>query len=68
MYLATVSKVETCSQKDEENKKSAIVDSKTQEIGLQSLLCTVGHFLFYIYIFSKLGHRQTLRLSGQDVL
>jgi len=27
----------------------ALVDSKTQEIGLQSVLCTVGHFNLYIF-------------------
>jgi len=48
-----VIKVHTCSQKDEENKNNAIVDSKTQETGLQSLLCTVGHFILYIYFFSE---------------
>jgi len=48
-------------------KKSATVDSKTQDIGLQSLLCTVGNFNLYIF-FPKLGHRQTLRLSGHDLL
>ena len=30
---------------------------------IQPLLCIVGYF-----IYPRLGHRQTLRLSGQDVL
>jgi len=30
-------------------KKSAAVDKNTQEIGLQSLLCTVGNFNLYIF-------------------
>jgi len=67
MYLATVSKVHAYSQKDEENK-IATVDSKTQEVDLQSLLYTVGYFNLCIYFFPKLGHRQSLRLSGQDVI
>jgi len=47
-----VSKVHTCSQKDEE--KNPILDSKTQKRGLQSLLCTVDYFiLLNIYIFSE---------------
>jgi len=47
MYLVMVK----CTHVHRKTKKikKAIVDSKTQEIGLQSLLCTVGNFILYIF-------------------
>jgi len=49
MYVATV-KYTHVHRKT--NKKSAIFASKTQEIGLQSLLCTMGHIILYtVYLF-----------------
>jgi len=51
MYLATVSKVHICSQKDEENKKRYSWQKNTRN--RSSLYCVQWVILIYIFFFQS---------------
>jgi len=62
VYLATMSKPHRSTEsRNGKHHSTNIAFAGKKE--MQSLLCTVGYF-----IFEKLGHRRTPMLSGQDVL